>query len=111
MDGFRFPKKFIEFNVEKCLTNLDFEKVKKGSRPKHMDDKWVIYYQSPWVYFHRALTGNCIYKVHLVYGKNTIFGLNGYPDKALQPKPLYEKTDGGAMLPAGFQSCFGAGDH
>jgi hypothetical protein len=28
-----------------------------------MEDKWFIYHDSGWVYFHRSWTGFCIYKL------------------------------------------------
>lgn len=31
-----------------------------------MDDKWIVYFQDSWLYFHRFLTGNCIYKIHVM---------------------------------------------
>jgi hypothetical protein len=30
-----------------------------------MEDKWFVFYEAPWLYFHRRWTGICIYAVRL----------------------------------------------
>jgi hypothetical protein len=30
-----------------------------------MDDKWFIFFEKGWLYFHRSWTGHCIYAVRL----------------------------------------------
>ena len=39
-----------------------FEIMKQGLIPKEMEDKWFIYYENRWFYFHRSWTGYGIYK-------------------------------------------------
>ena len=65
MRKLKFPEVFIEVKLDRKLNTLELKRVKEGSQPNHMDDKWVIYFQEPWLYFHRLLTGNCIYKIHI----------------------------------------------
>ena len=43
------------------------QRIRLGREPDHIDNKWVVSYQEPWLCFHRFLTGNCIYKVQIVY--------------------------------------------
>ena len=33
--------------------------------PQQMEDKWFIYFEDDWLYFHRSWTGTCIYAVRL----------------------------------------------
>jgi len=41
----------------------DFERIKRGVIPQAMEDKWFVFYEEPWLYFHRSWTGFCIYGV------------------------------------------------
>ena len=43
----------------------ELTKIQEGHLPKSMDDRWFIYYQDDWLYFHRSWTGYCIYEVKL----------------------------------------------
>jgi len=37
--------------------------MKRGLIPRQMEDKWFIYFEEPWIYFHRSWTGPCIYGI------------------------------------------------
>jgi hypothetical protein len=65
MRKLKFPEAFKEIKLNRKLSILEMQKVMKGKEPNHMDDKWIVYFQDSWLYFHRFLTGNCIYKVHI----------------------------------------------
>jgi hypothetical protein len=39
--------------------------IKKGFIPKTMEDKWYIYSEDNWLFFHRAWTGQGIYKLEI----------------------------------------------
>jgi hypothetical protein len=65
MRKLKFPEVFNELKLNRKLTSLELTKIKEGSQPNHMDDKWVIYFEDPWLYFHRFLTGICFYKVRI----------------------------------------------
>jgi len=41
------------------------ERIRRGHIPKDMDDKWFIFFEDGWLYFHRSWTGHCIYGVRL----------------------------------------------
>lgn len=66
MRKLKFPEAFNELTLTRKLSPLEMQKVKKGKEPNHMDDKWIVYFKDSWLYFHRFLTGNCIYKVHII---------------------------------------------
>ena len=36
-----------------------------GHLPRDMDDKWFIYFEDGWLYFHRSWTGSTIYGLRL----------------------------------------------
>jgi hypothetical protein len=52
-------------DLELLLTETDAEKVMMGHRPRGMDDKWFIYFEDGWLYFHRSWTGSAIYGLRL----------------------------------------------
>jgi hypothetical protein len=41
----------------------ELSRLRKGLIPKSMDDKWFIYFESPYLYLHRSWTGKLIYRV------------------------------------------------
>ena len=51
--------------IDLHLTNKQFSKLKNGLIPQQMEDKWFIYYENEWLYFHRSWTGYGIYKAKL----------------------------------------------
>lgn len=51
--------------IDLHLTDKQFSKMINGLIPQQMEDKWFIYYENEWLYFHRSWTGNGIYKAKL----------------------------------------------
>ena len=43
----------------------EFEKVRGGLLPEQMEDKWFIYFDRPYLYFHRSWTGQSVYRLKL----------------------------------------------
>lgn len=68
-----FPDSFFTLELKKELADSEFAKVKEGSLPENQDDRWIIYYDLPWLYFHRSWTRNCIYKIHITNEKASCF--------------------------------------
>ncbi len=57
------PKK-IDFSIR--FSDKQFEKLKHGLIPQQMEDKWFIFYENDWLYFHRSWTGFGLYKAQLI---------------------------------------------
>ncbi len=51
--------------IEKILTEEEYKYMTWGLIPMSMDDKWFIYLEDDWLYFHRSWTGLCIFEVRL----------------------------------------------
>jgi len=51
----------LEFSAS--YTTPEFERIQRGLIPQAMEDKWFIYYDNLWLYFHRSWTGAGIYGV------------------------------------------------
>ena len=47
------------------LTPEEFERVQSGLIPREMEDKWFIYYEAPFLFFHRSWTGQPVYRLKL----------------------------------------------
>lgn len=47
------------------LSPDEFERLRGGSVPEDMDEKWFIFYDDGWAYFHRSWTGHCIFAIRL----------------------------------------------
>ena len=52
------------------FTGKQVEKLKQGLIPKQMEDKWFIFYENDWLYFHRSWTGFGVYKAQLIQQEN-----------------------------------------
>ena len=50
---------YLEFNESQ------FSKIKNGLIPEEMEDKWFIYYEEEFLYFHRSWTGFGMYKTKI----------------------------------------------
>jgi hypothetical protein len=66
------------------LTPAEFEQVKKGFVPQEMEDKWFIYYEAPYLFFHRSWTGQPVYRLRFTDGCN---------DQALLSADLANRTE------------------
>ena len=56
--------KMIDIEMKFSLTQL--AELKKGLIPEQMEDKWFIFYERGWLYFHRSWTGDGMYKAKLI---------------------------------------------
>jgi len=57
------PKR-IEISLR--FTDKQYNRIIKGLIPQQMEDKWFIYFEDGWLYFHRSWTGIGIYKAQIV---------------------------------------------
>jgi hypothetical protein len=51
----------LDFAAE--YSAVDFQRIRLGSIPQQMEDKWFIFYEAPWLFLHRSWTGYCIYAI------------------------------------------------
>ncbi|HZY38561.1 MAG TPA: hypothetical protein VFE53_18005 [Mucilaginibacter sp.] len=66
MNTIPFPDQYVKFNFYRILTRQELEKIKIGHIPVDMDDRWIVYFEDPWIYFHRSWTGIGIYKARVI---------------------------------------------
>lgn len=58
-----------------------------------MDDKWFIFFEDGWLYFHRSWTGSCIYGLKLDRGPEGVRVADGWVtrDRGQYNSPGVEK--------------------
>jgi hypothetical protein len=56
------PKQ-IDFELH--VTREEYERLTLGAKAEGIDDRWYIYCEDNWLYFHRLWTGYGIYKAQL----------------------------------------------
>jgi hypothetical protein len=55
--------KEIEISLE--FTESQYFEMQKGLIPEAQEDKWFIYFENDWLFFHRSWTGHGIYKAEI----------------------------------------------
>ena len=66
-----------KINIELAFSLEQFNKIKNGLIPEEMEDKWFIFYENNWLYFHRSWTGYGIYKAEIIE-KNSSYYINEF---------------------------------
>ncbi|MBI5593112.1 MAG: hypothetical protein HY881_21815 [Deltaproteobacteria bacterium] len=51
----------VDLGFAESYTLEEFDRIKRGLIPREMEDKWFVFFEEPWLYFHRSWTGVCIY--------------------------------------------------
>ncbi len=59
------PRKRARVPLQRTFTKAEFIKLTKGFVPQSMDDRWFIFFEKGWLYFHRSWTGRCIFQIRL----------------------------------------------
>jgi hypothetical protein len=55
----------------KAVWNDDqFTRVTKGLKALEMEDRWLVFYEAPHVFFHRSWTGQPVYKLTVIRSSN-----------------------------------------
>lgn len=57
------PLKRESLKMALSLSFLEFERIKVGFIPQRMEDRWFIFFEEGWLYFHRSWTGFCNYQL------------------------------------------------
>ena len=56
------PAATARLSLERAYSNEEFLRISQGSIPRKMEDKWFIYFDDSWLFFHRSWTGFCIFR-------------------------------------------------
>ncbi len=66
------PLEGERFDLPLQFSDPDAERMTKGYVPSDMEDRWFIFFEGGWLYFHRSWTGHCIFAVRLDGSPNGI---------------------------------------
>jgi hypothetical protein len=59
------PASRAKFPFALSLSREERDRLVRGCIPEEMEDKWFIFHEQDWVYFHRSWTGYCIFQIKL----------------------------------------------
>jgi hypothetical protein len=59
------PEKKTLLDFTSHFSQAEFDRLNLGLVPEQMEDKWFIFLEEPWLYFHRSWTGHCIFQLRL----------------------------------------------
>jgi hypothetical protein len=59
------PAEREDLKLQALFADADAERMMQGFIPKAMEDKWFIYFEDGWLFFHRSWTGALIYALRL----------------------------------------------
>jgi hypothetical protein len=59
------PARKSRLLICRSFTQNEFQQLAKGLIPESMDDKWFVFLENDWLYFHRSWTGACIYQIRI----------------------------------------------
>ena len=57
-----------ELSLSGVYTDEEYEQISSGFLPQSQQDKWFIYFEDEWLYFHRSWTGTCVFQLQIVLG-------------------------------------------
>jgi len=85
------PSKHARISLSRNFSRKEIDRMRAGVVPAQMEDKWFIYWQENFLFFHRSWTGVCIYVVRFVQNGD---GLRMYEaDVNREPSEYTETSD------------------
>ena len=61
------PNEREELHFTASYSRQDMDAIMMGFCPKEMEDKWFIFFQDNFLYFHRSWTGHCIFVLQFIF--------------------------------------------
>jgi hypothetical protein len=59
------PSERAALPYARTFSRAEYDRLQRGLVPDQMEDKWFIFFEDSWLFFHRSWTGTCIYAVKL----------------------------------------------
>jgi hypothetical protein len=59
------PTSTANLTLDRSFTPQQYARLCAGLIPEVMEDKWFIFMEGDWLFFHRSWTGTCVYQVRL----------------------------------------------
>lgn len=90
------PSKRENLRFEESYSATEFNLMKHGFIPAEMEDKWFIFYEQSWLYFHRSWTGAAIYGVRFELSNESAKAVESWvnrePDQYQETNTDYDKA-------------------
>jgi len=61
----------------------EFVRLRQGLIPRQMEDKWFVYYDEPFLYWHRSWSGKPVYRIEFALKDGTARVIDAQISKAL----------------------------
>jgi hypothetical protein len=55
----------LAISYKERFSEVEYIKLQEGLIPRAMEDKWFVYFDEPYLFFHRSWTGKPVYRVRL----------------------------------------------
>lgn len=90
------PGTVADLGFSDSYTTAEFERLKLGLIPEQMEDKWFIFFEDPWLYFHRSWTGLAVFGVQLGPSEEGVAVMNSWVSREIRdgrgPGTEYERA-------------------
>jgi CubicO group peptidase (beta-lactamase class C family) len=84
---------FVEIPYREAFTADEFAKLRAGLVPEAMEDKWLAFFEEPFLYLHRSWTGDLQYRIRFDQASGAAATECVMPKGALGPDdPAYQAT-------------------
>lgn len=60
------PAASKELPVDGSFSREEYVRLSQGFIPQSQEDRWFIYLEDDWLYFHRSWTGTCVFQLQIV---------------------------------------------
>jgi hypothetical protein len=59
------PRKRSIIQFKRHFSQAEFDRLSLGEVPQQMEERWFIFLENSWLFFHRSWTGDCIFQLRL----------------------------------------------
>jgi hypothetical protein len=92
------PDKRSRLSFERLFTSDEVQQISKGLIPMAMEDKWFIFCEDDWLYFHRSWTGACIYQVKIVPNREKYVVAEAWVNRSFKQYKSFSKSYDALLL-------------
>lgn len=76
----------------RIFSESEFARLRKGLIPRQMEDKWFIYFEDPYLFFHRSWTGHAFCRLKLSRTAQGAHVFEAFSDKDIAKNSKFEQA-------------------
>jgi hypothetical protein len=84
------PEERARLAFSRTFTAEELARIERGLVPEQMEDKWFVFWEAPWLWFHRSWTGLAIYGAKIEDGRITLAVVNRHPEQYRAIDDVYD---------------------